>query len=171
MSILFGYHYFDTITEDLDTLKRRLATAEKIQQGNTAEIVAHNNDIKKLNSLGKNSVQYDFTPSLGYPPGFLQTPTISSGDRKNAEFIWFSISDGRNIATHSPLYELNDGSAGTTFLWTRDQSSRIIQVSFSFAVASDIVRILGMESKDIDSAGNVTNRTGTTTINCSLLTT
>ena len=171
MSILFGYDYLNTTTEDLNTLKRKLKTVEKAQQGNTTEVVKHANDIVRLISLGKNSVQYDFTQSPGYPPGFLQTPTISSGDRKNAKFIRFSISDGRNIATHSPLYGFYDGSVGTTVLWTRDQSSRIIQVSFSFAVAADIVSILGMESKDIDSAGNVTNRTGTTTINCSLLTT
>ena len=171
MSILFGYDYFDTTTEDLNTLKRKLTTVEKAQQGNTAEVVKHANDIVRLNSLGKNSVQYDFTPSPIGIPGFLQTPTISSGDRKNAKFIRFSISDGRNIATHSSLYGFYDGSVGTTVLFTRDQSSRIIQVSFSFAVAADIVKIFGMESKDIDSAGNVTNRTRTTTINCSLLTT
>jgi hypothetical protein len=67
------------------------------------------------------------------------------------------------------------GSAGTIVLFTRDQSSRIIQVSFTFFVTGDTtnakVKIFGMESRDIDSAGNVTNRTRTTNINCSLLTT
>ena len=57
MSILFGYDYFDTTTEDMNTLKRRLKTNEKGQQGNAVEIVAHTNDIKKLNSLGKNVVR------------------------------------------------------------------------------------------------------------------
>jgi hypothetical protein len=53
MSILFRYDYFDTTTEDLDTLKRKLTTVEKAQQGNTAEIVAHTSNIKRLNSIGK----------------------------------------------------------------------------------------------------------------------
>jgi hypothetical protein len=56
MSILFGYDYFDTTTEDLNTLKQKLTTIEKQQQGNSAEIVANTNDIKKLNGLGKNVV-------------------------------------------------------------------------------------------------------------------
>jgi hypothetical protein len=54
MSILFGYDYFDTAAEDMNTLKQKLTVVEKGQQGNTAEIVAHTDDIKKLNSLGKN---------------------------------------------------------------------------------------------------------------------
>jgi hypothetical protein len=33
------------------------------------------------------------------------------------------------------------------------------------------VQILGVEFRDVDSSGNVTNRTGTTNINCFLLTT
>jgi hypothetical protein len=170
MSILFGYDYFDTVTEDLDTLKRRLATAEKVQQGNTAEVARHANEIVRLNSLGKNSVQYDFTQIPGYPPGNLQTPSISVGDRQNAKFIRFTISDGQNSATHSPLYGFYTGSVGTVVLWTRDQRSRIIQVSFLFAVTGTTVQIFFMESKHVDSSGNVTNRTRTTTINCSLLT-
>ena len=175
MSILFGYDYFDTTAEDLNILRQKLTTVEKTQQGNTAEIVKHTNDIIKLNSLGKNTVQYDFSQIPGYPLGFLQTSNISAGDRQNAKFIWFSISDGQNRATHSPLYGFYDGSVGTVVLWTRDQSSRIIQVSFLFAITGDttnsMVQIFGLESKDVDSSGNVTNRTRTTTINCSLLTT
>jgi hypothetical protein len=159
----------------MNTLKRKLAVVEKGQRGNTAEIVAHTGDIKKLNSLGKNSLQYDFAKIPGYSPGFLQTPIISDGDRKNAKFIRFSISDGRNTATLSSLYGFYVGSAGTIVLFTRDQSSRIIQVSFTFFITGDTtnskVQIFGMESKDIDSAGNVTNRTGTTNVSCFLLTT
>jgi hypothetical protein len=109
MSILFGYDYFDTATEDMNTLKRKLTVVEKGQQGNTAEIVAHTDDIKKLNSLGKNSIQYDFTQIPGYSPGFLQTPIISDGDRKNAKFIRFNISDGNNTATPSSLYGFYQG--------------------------------------------------------------
>jgi uncharacterized phage infection (PIP) family protein YhgE len=33
MSILFGYDHFDTMTEDLNTLKRKLTAVEKGQQG------------------------------------------------------------------------------------------------------------------------------------------
>jgi hypothetical protein len=175
MSILFGYDYFDTTAEDLDILKQKLAVVEKGQQGNTAEVAKHTNDIIKLNSLGENTVQYDFSQIPGYPPGFLQTPTITDTDKKNAKFIRFSVSDGQNRATHSPLYGFYNGSVGTVVLWTRDQSSRIIQVSFLFAITGDttnsMVQIFGLESKDVDSSGNVTNRTRTTTINCSLLTT
>jgi hypothetical protein len=82
MSILFGYDYFDT-TEDLNILKQKL-TIEKKQQGNVAEIVAHTNDIKKLNGLGKNVVWYDFSQIPDYPPGFLQTSDISKSDKNNA---------------------------------------------------------------------------------------
>ncbi|CAB3985875.1 Hypothetical predicted protein [Paramuricea clavata] len=53
MSILLGYDYFDTTAEDLDILKRKLAVVEKGQQGNTAEIVKHTNDVVRLNSLGE----------------------------------------------------------------------------------------------------------------------
>ena len=60
-------------------------------------------------------------------------------------------------------------------MFTRDQRSRIIQVSFTFMVPNNSgnlhVQILGVEFKDIDSCGNVTNRTGTTKINCFFLTT
>jgi hypothetical protein len=45
MSILFGYDHFDTTTEDLNTLKQKLTAVEKQQQGNSAEIVVHTNDI------------------------------------------------------------------------------------------------------------------------------
>jgi hypothetical protein len=61
MSILFGYDYFDTTAEDLNTLKQKLTTVEKAQQGNMAEVAKHANDIIKLNSLGENTVQYDFS--------------------------------------------------------------------------------------------------------------
>ena len=159
----------------MNNLKRKLTVVEKGQRGNTAEVVKHANDIVRLNNLGKNSVQYDFTQIPGYSPGFLQTPILSDGDRNNTKFITFSISDGRNAATLSSLYGFYVGSAGTIVLFTRDQSSRIIQVSFTFFVTGDTtnskVQIFGMESKDIDSAGNVTNRTGTTNISCFLLTT
>ncbi|CAB4020654.1 Hypothetical predicted protein [Paramuricea clavata] len=173
MSILFGYDYFDTIAEDLNTLKLKLTTVEKAQQGNTAEVAKHANDIVRLNSLGKNSVQYDFTQTPGYPPGFLQTPNISNSDKKNARFIGFSVSDGKNTATSSTLYGFRDDAAGTVVIFTRDQSSRIIQVSFTLFVVLNSgnmkVQIFGLESKDVDSAGNVTNRTITTNINCFLL--
>ena len=60
-------------------------------------------------------------------------------------------------------------------MFTRDQRSRIIQVSFTFMVLNNsgnlYVQILGVEFRDVDSSGNVTNRTGTTNINCFLLTT
>jgi hypothetical protein len=175
MSILFGYDYFDTTAEDLDILKQKLAVLEKGQQGNTAEVAKHTNDIIKLNSLGENTVQYDFSQISGYSPGFLQTPTITDTDKKNAKFIRFIVSDGQNRAILSHLYGFYNGSVGTVVLWTRDQSSRIIQVSFLFAITGDttnsMVQIFGLESKDVDSSGNVTNRTRTTTINCSLLTT
>jgi hypothetical protein len=175
MSILFGYDYFDTTTADMNTLKRKLTVVEKGQQRNAAEIIAHTNDIKKLNDLGKNVVRYDFSQIPGYPPEFLQTPDISDSDRKNAKFIGFSTSDGTNTATSSTLYGFYENSVGTVVMFTRDQRSRIIQVSFTFMVSNNsgnlYVRILGLEFKNIDSAGNVTNRTGTTKINCFLLTT
>jgi hypothetical protein len=175
MSILFGYDYFDTATEDLDTLKRKLTTVEKAQQRNTAEIVAHTGNIKRLNSIGKNTVQYDFSQSPGYPPGFLQTSDISDNDRNNAKFIGFIISDGLNNPTMSYLHGFNEIIVGTVVMFTRDQSSRIIQVSFTFIVSNNsgnlYVQILGVEFRDVDSSGNVTNRTRTTEISCFLLTT
>ena len=80
MSILFGYDYFDTTAEDLNTLKQKLTTVEKAQQGNTAEIVKHTNDIVRLNSLGKNSVQYDFS-QIPYPGSRgLNKPLVESGN-------------------------------------------------------------------------------------------
>jgi hypothetical protein len=127
MSILFGYDYFDTTTEDMNTIKQRLTTTEKGQQGNVAEIVAHTNDIKKLSSLGKNVVQCDFSQTPGYPPGFLQTPDISDGDRKNAKFIGFSTSDGTNTAT---LYGFYENSVGTVVMFTRDQRSIYLFIYF-----------------------------------------
>ncbi|CAB4045514.1 Hypothetical predicted protein, partial [Paramuricea clavata] len=87
MSILFGYDYFDTAAEELDTLKQKLAAVEKGQQGNTAEVVKNADEIVKLNSLGENYVQYDFIQTPGYPPGFLQTSNISDADKGNAKFI------------------------------------------------------------------------------------
>ena len=74
MSILFGYDYFDTTTEDLNTLKRKLTVVEKGQQGNTAEIAAHTNDIKSLNSIGKNAVQYDLARVRVTHQGFCKHP-------------------------------------------------------------------------------------------------
>jgi TnpA family transposase len=68
MSILFGYDYFDTTTEDLSVLRQKLAAIEKTQQNNTAEVAKHTNEIVKLNSLGKNYVQYDFTQTPRMPP-------------------------------------------------------------------------------------------------------
>ncbi|CAB4012680.1 Hypothetical predicted protein [Paramuricea clavata] len=175
MSILLGYDYFDTAAEDINTLKQKLTVVQKGQQENTAAIVAHTNDIKKLNSLGQHSEQYNFTQIPGYSPGVLQTPIISDLDRKNAKFTRLNISDGKNTATSSSLYGFYVGSAGTIVVFTRDQSSRIIQASFTFFVPGDTtkskVQIFGMKSRDIDSAGNVTNKTKTTNINYSLLTT
>ena len=125
--------------------------------------------------MEKYVVQYDFSQTPGYPPGFLQTPDISDSDRKNAKFIGFSTSDGTNTATSSTLYGFYENSVGTVVRFTRDQRSRIIQVSFTFMVLNNSgnlhVQVLRVEFKDIDSAGNVTNRTGTTKINCFLLTT
>ena len=172
MSILFGYDYFDTTTEDLNTLKRKLATVEKAQQGNTAEVVKHANDIIKLNSLGENTVQYDFSQIPGYPPGFLQTSTITDTDKKNAKFMVFSVSgDEINYPSSSPLYGFYETSRGTIVIFTVDQRSKIIRTSFSFIVTSTNIQIQGVEFKDIDSAGNVTSRTKATTVNCFLVTT
>jgi hypothetical protein len=175
MSILFGYDYFDTIAEDLNILKQKLTTTEKGRQGNAAEIVTHTNDIKRLNDLGKNVVQYDFSQIPRYPPGFLQAPDISDSDRNNAKFIGFSISDGVNTPTMSSIQGFYEGSMGTVVMFTRDQRSRIIQVSFTFMVLNNSgnlhVQILGVDFKDIDSSGNVTSRTRNTKINCFLLTT
>jgi hypothetical protein len=150
MSILFGYDYFDTTAEDLNTLKQKLTTVEKAQQGNMAEVAKHANDIIKLNSLGENTVQYDFSQIPGYPPGFLQ-------------FMVFGVSgDEINYSSSSPLYGFYETNRGT--------SSKIIRTSFSFIVTSTNIQIQGVEFKDIDSAGNVTNRTKATTVNCFLLT-
>ena len=132
MSILFGYDHFDTMTEDLNTLKQKLTAVDKGQQGSTVEIAIHTNDIKRLNSIGKNAVQYDFSQSPGYPPGFLQTSDISDSDRNNAKFIGFIISDGLNNPTMSSLHGFYERSVGTVVMFTRDQSSRIIRVSFTF---------------------------------------
>jgi hypothetical protein len=172
MSILFGYDYFDTTAEDLNTLKRKLTTVEKAQQGNTAEVAKHANDITKLNSLGKNSVQYDFIQTPGYPSGFLQTPTITDTDKKSAKFMVFSVSGNEiNYSNSSPLYGFYETNRGTIVMFTVDQRSKIIRTSFSFIVTSTNIQIHGVEFKDIDSAGNVANRTKATTVNCFLLTT
>ncbi|CAB3992285.1 Hypothetical predicted protein [Paramuricea clavata] len=172
MSILFGYDYFDTTAEDLDILKQKLTTVEKAQQGNTAEVVRHTNEIVKLNSLGKNTVQYDFSQIPGYPPGFLQTSTITDTDKKNAKFIRFSVSGYEiNYSSLSPFYGFYETSRGTVVIFTVDQRSKIIRTSFSFIVTSTNIQINGVEFKNIDSAGNATNRTKATTINCFLLTT
>ena len=171
MSILFGYDYFDTTAEDLDILKQKLAVVEKAQQGNTAEVAKHANDIIKLNSLGENTVQYDFSQIPGYPPGFLQTPTITDTD-KNTKFMVFSVSGNEiNYSSSSPLYGFYETNRGTIVIFTVDQRSKIIRTSFSFIVTSTNIQIQGVEFKDIDSAGNVTNRTKATTVNCFLLTT
>ena len=119
MSILFGHDHFDTTTEDLNILKQKLTTIEK-QHGNSAEIVEHTNDIKKLNGLGKNVVWYDFSQIPCYPPGFLQTPDISESDKNNAKFIGFSIGDGANTPTMSSLQGFYEGSTGTIVMFTRD---------------------------------------------------
>ena len=172
MSILFGYDYFDTTAEDLDILKQKLAVVEKGQQGNTAEVAKHTNDIIKLNSLGENTVQYDFSQIPGYPPGFLQTPTITDTDKKNAKFMVFSVSGYEiNYSSSSPLYGFYETNRGTIVMFTVDQRSKIIRTSFSFIVTSTNIQIHGAEFKDIDSVGNATNRTKATTVNCFLLTT
>jgi hypothetical protein len=172
MSILFGYDYFDTTAEDLKTLKLKLTAVEKGQQGNTAEVAKNTDVIVKLNSLGKNYVQYDFTQTPGYPPGFLQTPSITDTDKKNAKFMVFSVSGNEiNYSSSSPLYGFYETSRGTTVIFTVDQRGKIIRTSFSFIVTSTNIQIQGVEFKDIDSVGNVTNRTKATTVNCSLLTT
>jgi hypothetical protein len=172
MRILFGYDYFNTTAEDLNTLKQNLTTVEKAQQGNTAEVTRNANDITKLNSLGKNTVQYDFSQIPGYPPGFLQTSTITDTDKKNAKFIVFSVGGYEiNFPSSSPLYGFYETSRGTTVLFTVDQRSKIIRTSFSFIVNSTNIQIQGVEFKDIDSAGNVTGRTKATVVNCFLLTT
>jgi hypothetical protein len=80
MSILFGYDYFDTTAEDLNTLKQKLTTVEKAQQRNTAEVAKHTNDIIKLNSLGENTVQYDFSQIP------LQTPI------RRIQNLWYLVS-------------------------------------------------------------------------------
>ena len=172
MSILFGYDHFDSTAEDLNTLKRKLATVEKVQQGNTAEIVKHANDIVRLNTLGKNTVQYDFSQIPGYPPGFLQTPTITDTDKKSAKFMVFSVNGNEiNYSSSSPLYRFYETNRGTIVIFTVDQKSKIIRTSFSFIVTSTNIQIQGVEFKDIDSAGNVTSRTKATSVNCFLLTT
>ena len=125
MSILFGYDYFDTTAEDLNTLKQKLTTVEKAQQGNTAEVAKHANDIIKLNSLGENTVQYDFSQIPGYPPGFLQTSTITDIDKKNAKFIVFGVSgDEINYSSSSPLYGFYETNRGTIVIFTVDQRSK-----------------------------------------------
>ena len=120
-------------------------------------------------------VWYDFSETPVYPPGFLQTPDIPESDRNNAKLIGFSIGDGANTPTMSSLQGFYEGSMGTIVMFTRDQRSIIIQVSFTFMVLNNSgnlhVQVLGVEFKNIDSSGNVTNRTGTTKINCFLLTT
>ena len=172
MSILFGYDYFDTTAEDLDILKQKLAVVEKGQQGNTAEVAKHTNDIIKLNSLGENTVQYDFSQIPGYPPGFLQTPTITDTDKKNAKFMVFSVSGYEiNYSSSFPLYGFYETNRGTIVMFTVDQRSKIIRTSFSFIVTSTNIQIHGVEFKDIDSVGNATNRAKATTVNCFLLTT
>jgi hypothetical protein len=172
MSILFGYDYFDTTAEDLNTLKQKLTTVEKAQQGNTAEIVKHTNDIVRLNSLGKNSVQYDFSQIPGYPPGFLQTSTITDTDKKNAKFMVFKVGGFEiNFSTPSSPYGFYEGSIGTVVMFTVSQRSAIIRTSFSFMVQRGRISLNGLEFKNIDPAGNATARNEATTINCSLLTT
>jgi hypothetical protein len=133
------------------------------------------NRVKRLSDLGKNVLLYDFSQIPGYPPGFLQTPDLSDSDRNNAKFIGFSLSDGVNTSTISSIQGFYEFSMGTVVMLTRDQRSRIIQVSFTFMVLNNSgnlhVQILGIEFKDIDSSGNVTSTTGNTKINCFLLTT
>ena len=133
------------------------------------------NRVKRLSDLGKNVLLYDFSQIPGYPPGFLQPPDLSDSDRNNSKFIGFSISDGVNTSTISSIQGFYEGSMGTVVMFTRDQRSRIIQVSFTFMVLNNSgnlhVQILGVDFKDIDSSGNVTSRTRNTKINCFLLTT
>ena len=172
MSILFGYDYFDTIAEDLDILKQKLAVVEKGQQGNTAEVAKNADEIVKLNSLGKNYVQYDFTQIPGYPNGFLQTPTITDTDRKNAKFMVFKVGGFEiNFSTPSPPYGFFEMSIGTVVMFTVTQRSAIVRTSFSFMVRRGRIELNSLEFKNIDSAGNATVRSEATTIDCFLMTT
>ena len=172
MSILFGYDYFDTTTEDLDILKQKLAVVEKGQQGNTAEVVKNADEIVKLNSLGKNYVQYDFTQTPGYPPGFLQTSIITDTDKKNAKFMVFKVGGFEiNFSTPSSPYGFYEGSIGTVVMFTVSQRSAIIRTSFSFMVQRGRISLNGLEFKSIDSAGNATVRNEATTIDYFLMTT
>ena len=171
MSILFGYDYFDTIAEDLNTLKLKLTTVEKTQQGNTAEIVKHTNDIVRLNSLGRNYVQYDLT-ELPYLPGFYKSSAISDDDKKNTKFMVFKVGGFEiNFSTPSPPYGFYEGSIGTVVMFTVTQRSAIVRTSFSFTVQGAYISLNGLEHKNIDSAGNATVRSEATTISCFLMTT
>ena len=139
MSILFGYDYFDTTAEDLNILKQKLTTVEKAQQGNTAEVAKHTNDIIKLNSLGENTVQYDFSQIPGYPPGFLQTSTITDTDKKNAKFMVFGVSGYEiNYSSSSPLYGFYETNRGTVVIFTVDQRSKIRAMA-SFVAPSRVI--------------------------------
>ena len=56
----------------------------------------------------------------------------------------------------SSLQGFYEGSTGTIVMFTRDQRSRIIQVSFTFMVLNNSgnlhVQVLGVEFKNIDSS-------------------
>jgi hypothetical protein len=171
MSILFGYDYFDTTAEDLNILKQKLTTVEKAQQGNTAEVAKHTNDIVRLNSLGRNYVQYDLT-ELPYLPGFYKSSAISDDDKKNAKFMVFRVSGYEiNFSTPSSPYGFYEGSIGTVVMFTVSQRSAIIRTSFSFTVQGVYISLNGLEFKNIDSAGNATVRNEATTVDCFLMTT
>ena len=171
MSILFGYDYFDTTAEDLNILRQKLTTIEKTQMGNTTEIVKHTNDIVRLNSLGRNYVQYDLA-KLPYIPGFYKSMAITDTDKKNAKFMVFNVSGFEiNLSTPSPPYGFYEGSIGTVVMFTVTQRSAIVHTSFSFTVQGAYVSLTGLEYKNIDSAGNATVRSEATTISCFLMTT
>ncbi|CAB4013373.1 Hypothetical predicted protein [Paramuricea clavata] len=168
MSILMGYDYFEN-----NDLEKKVADMEKIQQGNTAEIQKNKTELIDLNDIGRNTpLQYDLTQLYGYPPGFLETTTVSATDQKNAKFIIFKVSGvGINQETQSPTYGFYGGSTGNVVMFTETQTGGIVRTTFTFFyMSTKKITIFGLKFRNIDTAGNSSVRKKSTVLKCFLVT-
>ncbi|CAB3982726.1 Hypothetical predicted protein [Paramuricea clavata] len=129
---------------------------KKIQQGNTAEIQKNKTELIDLNDIGRNPpVQDDLTQLSGYPPGLLETPTVSATDQKNAKFIIFKVSGvGINQETQSPTYGFYGGSTGNVTMFAETQSGGIARKTFTFFHMSTKITVFGLKFRNIDTARN-----------------
>jgi hypothetical protein len=107
----------------------------------------------------------------------MQTNNFTKTDKDNAKFVGFAISDGKSAPISSPLQSFYPKAAGAITIFAKEQRSvNVIRATFVYIIMDDFrgnlsARIMGVELKNVDSSGNVTNRTGSTKIFCFLLTT